>query len=132
MTSTSATVGADRARAAIIVLWVLQILAAAMFLFTGTVKLISAEEPVRVFGIIGIGQWFRYFTGVLEVGGAIMLLIPRFAGVGALLLMVVMTGAIATHLFVIGGNPAGAMLMFAVTGYVAWNRRREVAALLGG
>ncbi len=130
MTSASVSLGAERGRATTTVLWVLQILAAAMFLFTGSVKLISAEEPVRVFGLIGLGQWFRYFTGVLEFGGAIMLLIPKFAGAGALLLMVVMTGATATHLFVIGGNPAGAMLMFAVTGYVAWNRRREVAALL--
>ncbi|MGH8679409.1 MAG: DoxX family protein [Burkholderiales bacterium] len=131
MTSASATLGADRGRATTVVLWVLQILAAAMFLFAGSMKLISQEETVRAFGVIGLGQWFRYFTAALEVSGAIMLLIPRLAGAGALLLMVVMTGAIATHLFIIGGSPAGAVLMLAINAYIAWNRRREVAALLG-
>ena len=29
---------------------------------------------------IGVGRWFLYLTGALEVGGAILLLIPRTSG----------------------------------------------------
>jgi hypothetical protein len=32
---------------------------------------------VRRFDQIGLGQWFRVFTGALQVGGALLLLIPR-------------------------------------------------------
>jgi putative oxidoreductase len=49
---------------------------------------------VEDFTQIGIGQWFRYYlTGILEVGGAIAVLIPKFRFCGALLMAVVMTGA---------------------------------------
>lgn len=32
---------------------------------------------VELFNEIGLGQWFRYLTGGLEVVGAVALLIPR-------------------------------------------------------
>ncbi len=56
--------------------WTLQILSAAMFLFAGTHKLAGGEDMVQAFATIGIGQWFRYFTALLEIAGAITLLRP--------------------------------------------------------
>jgi putative oxidoreductase len=44
-------------------LWVLQILTALAFLLAGTMKLVSAQEMVKTFDKIGVGQWFRYVTG---------------------------------------------------------------------
>src|SRR2546430_2861644 len=35
------------------------------------------SEWVRIFDRIGLGQWFRYFTGALQVTGALLVLIPR-------------------------------------------------------
>jgi putative oxidoreductase len=67
-----------------VALWVLQIAGAAMFLMAGTSKLAGAPAMVQVFGAIGWGQWFRYLTGLLEVAGAVALLIPALAGFGAL------------------------------------------------
>jgi len=65
-------------------LWILQIAGAAMFLMAGTSKLTGAAGMVQVFAAVGLGQWLRYFTGVLEVAGAAALLVPAFAGLGAL------------------------------------------------
>jgi putative oxidoreductase len=48
---------------------------------------------VQVFEAIGFGQWFRYVTGVVEVGGALLLLVPATGFFGALLLAVTMVFA---------------------------------------
>jgi len=115
-----------------ITLWVLQIAAAAMFLMVGFLKLSGNPQMVGTFEAIGLGQWFRYLTGALEVTGALLLLIPRLSGLGALILAGVMVGAVMTHLFVIGGSPLMAMILLVVTGLIAWGRRGRTMNLLFG
>src|SRR5476649_830333 len=89
-----------------IAFWVVQIGAAAMFLMAGANKLSGNEQMVGMFQAIGFGQWFRYLTGSIEVIGGILLLVPRLSGVGGLLTAGLFVGAVATNLFIIGGNPA--------------------------
>jgi len=107
-----------------IVLWLLQIAAAGMFVMAGLSKLSGNEQMVGLFAAVGLGQWFRYLTGVLEVAGAILLLVPRTSRLGALMLVGVMIGAVMTHLFVIGGSPLMAIILLAITSLVAWERRQ--------
>jgi hypothetical protein len=57
------------------------------------------------------------------VSSAALLLIPSLAFFGAVALVVTMVGAIITHLFVIGGSPAGAIVMLAASSAIAWLRR---------
>ena len=113
-------------------LWILQIGAAGMFLMVGFFKLSGDPQMVGLFDAIGLGQWFRYLTGSLEVLGAVLLLIPRLSGLGALLLVCVMLGAVATHLFVVGGSPLPAIILLIVTGVIAWGRRERTMNLLAG
>jgi putative oxidoreductase len=115
-----------------VVLWILQIAAAGMFLMAGFSKLVGNEQMVGLFEAIGVGQWFRYLTGALEVAGAILLLIPRTSGLGALMLAGVMAGAVMTHLFIIGGSPLMAIILLVVTGVVAWGRRQRTMNVLAG
>jgi len=115
-----------------VVLWTLQIAAAGMFLMVGFLKLSGNPQLVGLFEAIGLGQWFRYLTGTLEVAGAILLLIPRTSGLGALMLAGVMAGAVMTHLFVVGGSPLMAIILLAVTTVVAWGRRQRTKDLLVG
>ncbi len=115
-----------------IVLWVLQIGAAGMFLMVGFLKLKGDPQLVGLFGAIGIGQWFRYLTGTLEVVGAIMLLIPRTSGLAALMLAGIMLCAVVTHVFIVGGSPLGATILLVVTGFIAWGRRQRTMSLLTG
>jgi uncharacterized membrane protein YphA (DoxX/SURF4 family) len=85
-------------RALNITLWVVQILLAALFAFAGINKLLALQpEVVEGFTKIGLGQWFRYLTGGLELAGAIGLLIPRLSGLAALGLAGVMVGAVFAH-----------------------------------
>jgi uncharacterized membrane protein YphA (DoxX/SURF4 family) len=113
-------------------LWVLQIAAAGMFLMVGFFKLSGNPQMVGLFEAIGLGQWFRYLTGALEVSGAFLLLIPRTSGLGALMLAGVMVGAVLTHVFIVGGSPLMAIVLLVVTGLVAWGRRRRTLNLLTG
>ena len=125
MTTVTVTQTSLKRRALIAVLWTLQIVSAALFLFSGTLKLSGAPMMVQMFGAIGLGQWFRYFTGGLEVISAVLLLVPSLARFGALAMAVTMVGAILTHLFIIGGNPAVPVALLAATTTIAWVRRRN-------
>ena len=51
----------------LIILWTLSVLTALTFLAAGVPKLIGAPAMVEIFVKVGFGQWFRYFTGILEV-----------------------------------------------------------------
>jgi putative oxidoreductase len=59
-----------RSRAGTVALWIVQIATAAMFLFVGSLKLAGAPPMIAVFDAVGIGQWFRYLTGTIEVVSA--------------------------------------------------------------
>lgn len=107
--------------------WGLRILAALVFLAAGGSKLIGAEQMVQVFTDIGVGQWFRYVTGLVEVAGAVLLLAPATVLVGAGLLICTMIGAVIVHLFVIGGSAVPALVLLALCGAIAWMYRRRTA-----
>jgi len=115
----------ERSRVTVGVLWALQIISAGMFLLAGGLKLAGVPVMVQLFDTIGVGQWFRYLTGAIEVVGAILLLIPALASYGAAALAVTMVGAIITHLFIVGGNPAMSILLLASTTTIAWTRRGD-------
>jgi putative oxidoreductase len=114
-----------------ITLWVVQVGAAAMFLMAGGNKLAGNPQMVGMFETIGLGQWFRYLTGSLEVIGAVLLIVPALSGVGGLLLTGVMFGAVATHILILGGNPAMAIILLIASAAVAWGRRNRTLALIG-
>src|SRR5258707_11257439 len=104
-------------------LWILQIGAAGMFLMVGFFKLSGDPQMVGLFDAIGLGQWFRYLTGSLEVLGAVLLLVPRLSGLGALLLVCVMMVAVTTHVFVIAGSPLMAGVLFFAPAILTCGRR---------
>ena len=114
-----------RGRVAIVTLWVTQVALAAMFLFAGGSKLLGAPAMVELFNAIGLGQWLRYFTGVIEVIAAVALLIPSAAVFGAMLLIPTMFGAAAANLF-LGQSPAVPLVLLLVAVAVAWSRRNRL------
>ncbi|WP_367131803.1 DoxX family protein [Saccharothrix sp. HUAS TT1] len=112
-------------------LWALQVLLAAYFVYSGISLL--GDDFVGKFDKIGFGQWLRYVTGVLELAGALGLLVPRLCGLAALGLVGVMAGAVATELVLLN-DPDGAVLpavLLALAAVVAWFRRDTARQLLG-
>ena len=119
-----------RGRSGVIALWVVQIALAGMFLIAGGSKLLGAPAMVALFSAIGIGQWFRYVTGLIEVGSALALLVPSIAVFGALALVPTMIGAVATELFIVGDSAVPpAVLLFGAVG-VVWARRHQLLSAL--
>jgi putative oxidoreductase len=116
----------QRSRVALIVLWIVQVLLAAMFLMAGGSKLAGAPAMVALFDAVGIGQWFRYVTGIIEVGAGIALLIPAVAVFGAVLLLPTMLGAIATNLFIAHQSPVVPLVLLICAAAVAWARRGQL------
>jgi uncharacterized membrane protein YphA (DoxX/SURF4 family) len=111
----------------LITLWILSGLVALAFVGAGGAKLVGAAM-VEEFDKVGLGQWFRYFmyfTGLLEVAAAIGLLIPRYAFYAAVMLAIVMVGAIIAHVTVLGGSPAAAVVLFVLTGIIAYLRKPQ-------
>jgi putative oxidoreductase len=87
----------------------LRVLLTLAFVGAGLAKLAGAEMMIATYDAIGIGQWFRYVTGIIEVGGAILLWFPRRQVLAAALLGGTMVGAILAHVFILGvaeGIPA--------------------------
>lgn len=101
----------------------LRILAAVVFLAAAAAKLSGAPEMVQAFDHIGLGQWFRIVTGIVEVIGGIAVLIPAAAFLGGLLLSATMIGAVLAHSFVIEGSPVPALILLLITAAIAWLHR---------
>ena len=114
-----------------VALWIVQVLLALMFFMAGGHKVTGDLQMVGLFDAIGIGQWFRYVTGILEIGGGVLLLVPRVQAVGAALLSTVMVGAVATHLFVLHNAPSMPLVLLVGLAVVLVGRREQLAASWG-
>jgi putative oxidoreductase len=111
--------------------WLPRIALAIVFVFAGALKFSDQSLYVGIFDQIGVGDWFRYLTGVIELGGGLMLLVPRAAAVGFILNGCAMAGAVA--FWVLNGNPGAAMvpgvLLALVVGF-GWAEARRFITLL--
>jgi putative oxidoreductase len=108
-----------------ILAWILAVLLAVVFVFAGGAKLLGAPAMVQEFAQIGMGQWFRYLTGILEVTGAIGVLIPKYRFGAALQIAVVMVGATAANIWVLHLPPLAGLTAFLLAAALAlaWLRR---------
>jgi putative oxidoreductase len=82
--------------------WSARIVSAIILLQTLYFKFSAAPESVYIFTTMGVEPWGRIFTGVLELVASVLLIIPATAWLGAGLAAGLMTGAIFTHLTVLG------------------------------
>ena len=114
---------AERSKMLTVVAWILQVLVAVAFFGAGGGKLLGAAPMVDMYNTIGFGQWFRYVTGVIEVGSALLLLVPGLAVYGAVLLICTMIGAIIAHFTVLHTPPTGPVVLACLAVVIAWLRR---------
>lgn len=82
--------------------WLLRGAAAVILLQTLFFKFTAAKESVYIFTTLGLEPWGRIGSGVVELIAAVLLLIPATAGVGALVSLGVISGAIVSHLTKLG------------------------------
>lgn len=113
-----------------ILAWSLQVLLALVFLAAGGAKLAGAPMMVQIFDQIGLGQGFRIVSGLVEVVGAVALLVPGLAAIAAIWLGITMVGAVLAHILVLPTPVAPALVLLGLAALLAWMRRGQVTTLL--
>jgi uncharacterized membrane protein YphA (DoxX/SURF4 family) len=128
---TTTVVGRPR-RLTSTLLWAAQILLAAFFLFVAVPgKLTGDAGAVQEFAAIGAGQWFRYLVGIIELAGAIGLLVPGVAGLAAAWLAADMIGATIVNATVLlhttyADNAIMTAILSAMFVLLAYGRRQQI------
>jgi len=120
--------------------WASRIIAVIILGQTLFFKFSAAEESVAIFSKLGAEPWGRIGSGVVELVACILLLINSTAKWGGLLAFGVMTGAIASHLFVIGIESAGdggylfilAWIVLLCSAYVLWVNKDGLLKIVKG
>ena len=115
-----------------IALWIAQGLLAAVFLFAGGMKLVMPIDEMMKQMPIPLPEWFVLFTGVVEVLGAIGVILPwllrirpRLTPLAAAGLVIVMIGATAYTLAAGQVAPGLISLMVGIlAAFVAYGRWR--------
>ena len=82
-----------------IVLWVFALFLAWVFLRQGIATFSDTSGWAQAFRIWHFPVWFRILIGVLETGAGLLLLTRRTAFFGAVIIIVVMLGAMGTHVY---------------------------------
>lgn len=105
----------------IVLLWVFRLLAAVIILQTLYFKFTAHPQSVHLFTVLGMEPWGRIGTGIFELIASILILYPRTTGIGALLGLGLMAGAIFFHLTKLGIRFDGDYVLFsyAVTAFVS-------------
>ncbi len=93
-------------------IWILRLVPAIILLQTLYFKFTAHPESVKLFTALGMEPYGRIGTGILELIAAILILIPRFTGYGAILGLALMTGALFFHLTKLGVYFDGDALLF--------------------
>ena len=119
--------------------WAVRIIVAVILLQTLYFKFTGASESVYIFETLGMEPFGRIGSGVAELIAAVLLLLPRTAGIGAALALGVIAGAIISHLTVLGIEVQGdggtlfylALVVFAGSAYIAWINRKTLPVIGG-
>jgi putative oxidoreductase len=82
-----------------VVLWIFALFLAWIFSRQGIAKFSDTSGWARAFRFWHFPDSFRILIGVIELSGALLLLTRRTAFVGASLIIAVMLGAMATHVY---------------------------------
>ena len=117
--------------------WIVRIVAAVILLQTLFFKFTGAPESVYIFTTLGAEPWGRIGSGIAELIASALLLWTGSAGIGGLLAMGLMAGAIGSHLAALGFEVQGdggllfalACLVFLCGAATAWLHRDRLKVL---
>ena len=120
-----------------VVSWIAQIVTAIILGQTLFFKFSAAPESIYIFETLGMEPFGRLATGVAELVAVVLFLIPRLAGLGGLLTMGILSGAILSHLTILGIEVQGdggllfalAVIAFIGGAVVAFIRRASIPVI---
>ena len=118
--------------------WIFRLVVAIILLQTLFFKFTGAPESVYIFSALGVEPWGRIGSGVVELIVSLLLLVPRTAWLGAIGALGVISGAILSHLTILGIEVQGdggtlfylALAVFVSSLIVLYLHRGEVQRFL--
>ena len=110
---------------------ILRVLLGLAFLTIATAKLTGTMHTVPTFAAFGWGQWFRYFSGLLDLIGALLLFVPRWTCYGALLLACTIGLGTVLSFLRLNDNLIPPVALTLMAGTLAWLTRPRARELRG-
>lgn len=101
-----------------------------VFVGAGGAKIVGVDMMITTFDEIGFGQALRYFTGAVEVIGALLLWLPRRQIIGAAVLGSTMVGALVTDLLILGTSGLPAIVLGLACTAVLYIHRNRISGIL--
>lgn len=112
-------------------IWIPALLLVMIFAPQGWSKFFADSGWARAFRHWGYPDWFRVTIGITELSAVALLLLGRTAAFGALLVIAVMLGGMATHVILDGGRNVTSEVVPLVLGTIVLVlRRNQVADLV--
>lgn len=105
-------------------IWIPALLLVLIFARQGWSKFFDDSGWAVAFRHWGYPDWFRITIGVVELSAVALLLLGRTAAIGALLIIAVMLGGMATHLIFDGGRHMTSEVVPLVLGCIVLALRR--------
>lgn len=105
-----------------IISWILRLLVAILMLQTLFFKFTAAPESVYIFSTLKMEPWGRLLTGIAELVASMLILYPSTIAFGALLGLGIMSGAMLSHLLVLGieiQGDGGQLFLYAVLVWIS-------------
>jgi uncharacterized membrane protein YphA (DoxX/SURF4 family) len=110
--------------------WLPAVLLVLIFVPQGLAKFNDSSGWARAFRVWGYPDWFRITIGVLEVLAAVLLIAGRTAALGAITIIAIMLGGMATHLIFEGGrHMTSEVVPLTLATIVLVIRRRQISAI---
>src|SRR5262245_52338651 len=114
--------------ARVIGMWIPAILLVLIFAKQGWSKFDDTSGWARAFRHWGYPDWFRVTIGIMELSAVALLVLGRTAAFGAIIIIVVMLGGMATHVIFDGGrNITSEVVPLVLASIVLAVRRRQLA-----
>lgn len=118
--------------------WIVRIVAAVIMLQTLFFKFSGAEESIYIFTEMGIEPWGRIVTGIIELIAALLLFYRPTLLFGAILGLGVMSGALLSHLTVLGIEvqyDGGQLFIYALLVWVScviliWMNKKQLVKVI--
>lgn len=101
------------------------------FVAAGFAKLSGVEMMVATYDALGVGQWFRYVTGIIEIGAAALLWVRGMQAIGAGLLVCTMIGAVLAHVLILGPSAMPALVLGVLCAIVLFAHRDQLKTITG-
>lgn len=101
-----------------ITIWIFRLIPAIILLQTLFYKFSAHPDSVAIFTKLHAEPFGRIFTGILELILSALILYPKTTRIGAIGALIVMTGAVFSHIVILGietNNDGGKLFLLALT-----------------